>query len=180
MTRYFRVIVLPILAATIFSLGVVYAGEKSMKDERRAALASGIKAAPDFSLPDLKGKKVKLSDFRGKVVILDFFATWCPPCRAEIPHFVALYKQHKDRGLVIIGVSLDQGGVRVVESFVKKYGINYTILMEDQKVVKNYGGIRGIPTTFVIDKQGGIYKKYVGYRDKSVFEKDIQELISHR
>jgi len=118
--------------------------------------------APDFTLQDINGNEVTLSDFKGKVVVLNFWATWCPPCRKEIPVFIELYKKYKDEGLVIIGISLDREGKRVLIPFVKKFGINYPVLIGTKKVVDAYGGIRGIPTTFIIDKKGKIRKKHIG------------------
>jgi cytochrome c biogenesis protein CcmG/thiol:disulfide interchange protein DsbE len=134
--------------------------------------------APSFTLQDLNGKQVSLSDFRGKVVVLDFWATWCPPCVKEIPHFIELYEQYKDKGFAMVGISVDREGVSVVKSFAGKHRINYPILMTDGQVDKAYGGITGIPTTFVIDRAGNIRQKYVGYRDKAVFEADIKALLA--
>ncbi len=136
------------------------------------------KSAPSFTLQDLNGKQVSLSDFKGKVVILDFWATWCPPCVKEIPHFIELYQQYKDQGFAIIGISVDSGGVSVVKSFARKYQVNYPILMTDGRVDKAYGGIPSIPTTFVIDSAGNIRQKYIGYREKAVFEADIKALLA--
>lgn len=133
--------------------------------------------APDFTLPDLNGKAFSLSELEGKVVILDFWATWCPPCVMEIPHFIDLYKEYKGQGLEVVGVSLDRGGVKVVKSFVEKNEMTYPVVIGNQKVAEDYGGIRGIPTTFVIDRQGYIVKKFVGYRSKEVFESIIQQLL---
>ena len=133
--------------------------------------------APDFTLPDLNGKAFSLSELEGKVVILDFWATWCPPCVMEIPHFIDLYKEYKGQGLEVVGVSLDRGGVKVVKSFVEKNEMTYPVVIGNQKVAEDYGGIRGIPTTFVINRQGYIVKKFVGYRDKKVFESIIQQLL---
>ena len=128
--------------------------------------------APDFTLTDLDGQKVSLSDFKGKVIIVDFWATWCGPCKMEIPSFIQLQDDYKD-DVVILGVSLDQGGPKVVVPFAKKMNINYPIVYGDGSVVQAYGGIRGIPTTFVIDRDFNIQRKYVGYTDHKVFEKDI-------
>ena len=133
--------------------------------------------APAFTLSDLNGKAVNLSDFQGKVIILDFWATWCPPCREEIPHFIALYNKHKDKGLVVLGVALDNEGAAAVRPFAQAHGINYPLVIGDQKVTQAYGGIRGIPTTFVIDRKGRIVQKYIGYRDEQVFESAIQPLL---
>ena len=135
------------------------------------------KPAPAFTLLDLNGNKVSLSDYKGKVVIIDFWATWCPPCVREIPHFIALYKEYKDKGLSMVGISVDHQGINVVKTFNQKYKINYQILMADSQVTSTYGNIRGIPTTFVIDPSGNIQRMYVGYRDKAVFETDIKKLL---
>lgn len=136
-----------------------------------------LKQAPDFVLLDIDGSERTLSDFSGKVVILDFWATWCPPCRAEIPHFVELYDTHKDEGLEIIGVSLDRNAERVVEAFAEENRINYTLLVGDNDVTDLYGGIMSIPTTFIIDRDGRITERFVGYRGKEVFEEAIKELL---
>ncbi len=135
------------------------------------------KPAPDFTLSDIYGEKRSLSDFKGKVIILDFWATWCPPCRAEIPHFIELYKEYRDQGLEIIGVALDWNAQRVVAPFVQERGINYTVLLGKKDVTDLYGGIMSIPTTFIIDRNGGIRKRYIGYKDKEIFEKEIKKLL---
>ncbi|NQV50654.1 MAG: TlpA family protein disulfide reductase [Candidatus Marinimicrobia bacterium] len=128
--------------------------------------------APNFTLTDLNGQKVSLSDFKGKVIIVDFWATWCGPCKMEIPSFIKLQEDYKD-DVVILGISLDQSGPKAVVPFAKKMNINYPIVYGDGSVVQAYGGVRGIPTTFVIDRDFNIQRKYVGYTDHKVFEKDI-------
>jgi cytochrome c biogenesis protein CcmG/thiol:disulfide interchange protein DsbE len=133
--------------------------------------------APDWKLQDLDGKTVKLSDYKGKVVILDFWATWCPPCRAEIPHFIELQKQYGAQGLVIIGMSLDEGGAKVVSDFAKAKEINYPVVIGTQDIATAYGGIEAIPTTFIIDAKGNIVNKYIGLTDKDVFEGEIKKLL---
>ncbi len=135
------------------------------------------KPAPSFALRDLNSKEIGLADFRGKVVVLDFWATWCAPCVKEIPHFIELYKEYKEQDFMMLGVSVDNG-TRVVESFARKHQVNYPILMADSEVRQAYGGIPSIPTTFVIDKTGRIQRQYIGYRDKSVFEADIRALLA--
>jgi cytochrome c biogenesis protein CcmG/thiol:disulfide interchange protein DsbE len=127
--------------------------------------------------------KESLEAFRGKVIILDFWATWCPPCRAEIPDFVELQEEYQDDGLEIVGVSLDpmtpaRGGTPAVHSFVKQQKINYTILLaEDDDAIAGYDVTRGIPTTYVIDREGRIVKTYVGMQSKRQFEQDIKRLL---
>ena len=135
-------------------------------------------AAPNFKLADLSGHSVELASHRGKVVLIDFWATWCPPCRQEIPHFIELYKAYRGKGLEIIGIALDQSGAAVVKPFAQMNGINYPIVIGTPQVEAAYGGIRGIPTTFLVDKKGQIAKKYIGYQDKEVFEKEIQALLA--
>ena len=131
--------------------------------------------APDFTLTDLSGNKVSLSQFGGKVVILDFFASWCPPCRQEIPDFIELQKSHGDKGFAMVGVALVTQSE--AKEFASKVGINYPVLIDDGKVSARYGPVRSIPTTFVIGKDSKIAKLYIGYRAKDVFENDIKELL---
>ncbi len=132
--------------------------------------------APDFTLTSTDGKTIKLSDYRGKVVVLDFWATWCPPCKAEIPDFIRLYSQYKNDGFQMLGISLDQGGLGDVKPFMQEHGINYPIMLGNDQVVSAYGGIRGIPTTFVIDKKGYVRAAFEGYRPASTFENLIKQL----
>ncbi|MDO8602679.1 MAG: TlpA disulfide reductase family protein [Candidatus Omnitrophota bacterium] len=150
---------------------------KEIPQKAVSATRPGSNLAPEFSLKDAGGGEKKLSDFKGSVVIIDFWATWCPPCRQEIPHFVDLYSQYKDQGLEIIGVSMDQSPEKVIPDFIEKNNINYTILFGEDNVYDLYGGINAIPTTFLVDKEGNIRKKYIGYNGKEVFEKDIKELL---
>ena len=133
--------------------------------------------APDFTLPDLEGNSLTLSDFKGRVIILNFWATWCPPCRREIPDFVELYEKYKDEGLVIIGVSLDRGDSRSVKQFSKNYKINYPIVLGNVTVTQDYGGVRAIPTTFIIDRKGNVKEKYVGYQPRATFENAVKKLL---
>ena len=132
--------------------------------------------APDFELVNTDGKKVKLSDYKGKIVIIDFWATWCPPCREEIPHFVELQKEYKD-DLTILGISLDTGTKNEVVPFIKEYKINYPILFGTKEVVSDYGDIQAIPTAFVIDQEGNIVNTFIGYHEKSVFKAEIEKLL---
>lgn len=137
-------------------------------------------AAPEWQLNDPDGKAVKLSDFKGKVVILDFWATWCPPCRAEIPGFIALQKQYAAQGLTVVGVSLDTDGASVVKTFVKKAGMNYPVVIGDEKIASEYGGITAIPTTFVLDRNGNIVTSHQGYASQVVFESEIRPLLEQK
>jgi len=131
--------------------------------------------AKDFTLKDVDGNTVKLSDFKGKAVILNFFASWCPPCRHEVPDFMELQKSYGDKGVIFIGVALEN--LNDAKSFKESLGINYPILVDDGKVSSDYGPIRSIPTTFIMDKDMKIVKFYIGSRSKDVFESDIKELL---
>ncbi|MDH5405631.1 MAG: TlpA family protein disulfide reductase [Candidatus Aminicenantes bacterium] len=160
-------IILLLLGVALFSLS----GFGKIKGQ------SSSSPAPDFALPDLEGKTVKLSDFKGNVIILDFWATWCPPCVQEIPHFIELYEQYKENGFQMIGIAIQSGSATNVKQFVEKHGINYPILMGNKEITREYGGINAIPTTFVIDRQGRIVEKYIGYRAKEIFEKQLKSLF---
>jgi len=133
--------------------------------------------APDFTLPNLEGASVSLSGLRGKVVILDFWATWCPPCRREIPGFVELKKAYGDRGLEIVGVSDEDRDT--VTAFAKDNGVNYTMLLHgaEDSLPAPYAQIRSIPTTFVLDREGKVVSVHVGFTAKDQFEKEILDLL---
>ncbi len=132
--------------------------------------------AQDFTLSDTSGRPVSLSNFKGKVIILNFFATWCPPCRSEIPDFVKLQRAYRPQGLLIVGVSTEE--MDKLEDFAIKNGVNYPVLVDSGgKVHHVYGPIRAIPTTFIIDKEFKVRQHYIGARPKEAFEKDIKELL---
>jgi thiol-disulfide isomerase/thioredoxin len=167
-----------------FGLAVLFAGAffalaiTSLRPFFRspATDALGSLKPPVWELKDPDGKLVKSSDFDGKVVILDFWATWCPPCKAEIPGFIELQKKYGEKGLVVIGVSLDEQGLSVVKQFMKEFGMNYPVVMGDVKLMQDFGGT-AIPTTFVIDRSGKIVAKHVGFASKETFEKEITPLF---
>lgn len=141
-----------------------------------ASETAGLGNAPAWTLKDVKGHQVSLNQFKGKVVILDFWATWCGPCRLEIPGFIKLQKKYKKDGLEVVGVSLDDGP-GVVKKFIKSHHLNYTVVMGNQQIARDYGNIEAIPTTFVIDRKGRIVGKHVGVTDLSTFEKQIKPLL---
>ena len=132
--------------------------------------------APEFSLPDLTGQPVTLSAYRGKVVLLDFWATWCGPCREEIPHFVDLQERYRSQGLQVIGISMDDSP-DPVRDFYRSYKMNYPVAVGDAKFAELYGGVLGLPIAFLIDRDGHITAKHIGATDISVFEKEITALL---
>ena len=133
--------------------------------------------APDFALKDLNNNTVKLSDYKGNVVIIDFWATWCGPCRRGIPEFIELQAEYGEDNLTILGISVDQGDLSVVPKFAEEYGINYPILYANQDVQMKYGPIRSIPTAFIVDKDGKVRDRAIGLRPKSYFKQIIDSLL---
>jgi peroxiredoxin len=133
---------------------------------------------PPFTLPDLDGNQVSLSDFEGKVVVLDLWATWCPPCREEIPFLVSLYEEFRDRGLVVVGVGLDDGGAPVLKSFAEENGMTYPVVVGNRSVQASYG-VTAIPTTFMIGRDGRIATKHVGFHPSIAGEmrSDVESLL---
>jgi cytochrome c biogenesis protein CcmG/thiol:disulfide interchange protein DsbE len=133
--------------------------------------------APDFTLTSLSGQSIDLKNYRGKVVLLDFWATWCGPCRIEIPGFEDLERKYGPDGLQIIGVSMDDSP-DPVRQFYQQLNMNYPVVMGSDKVGEMYGGIFGLPTSFLIGRDGRIYAKHVGATDEGVFAREIQELLA--
>ena len=132
--------------------------------------------APDFTLPLVEGGQLRLSSYRGNVVLLDFWATWCVPCREETPHFVELQRKYGDRGLQIIGVSMDDSP-DPVRTFYQQFQMNYPVVMGTADVGAAYGGVLGLPIAFLVDREGRIYAKHIGATDAAVFENEITRLV---
>ena len=136
------------------------------------------KPAPEFELKDADGKTVRLSDYKGKVVLLDFWATWCGPCKIEIPWFIEFERQYKDKGFAVIGVSMDEEGWTVVKPFVSDLAINYRVLQGNDSTADLYGGVNALPTTFLIDREGRVAWKHEGLAGKDDFEDRIKTLTA--
>jgi peroxiredoxin len=135
------------------------------------------KQAPDFALNTLDGRSVRLSSLRGKVVLLNFWATWCAPCRIEMPWLVDFSSRYRRQGLEIVGVSVDDGDREKVAAFVGARHVNYTIALKDEPVIDAYGGLRYLPQTFFIDRDGRVIKQTYGVRGKDDFEDDIRQAL---
>lgn len=135
------------------------------------------KPAPEFALKDADGKVVKLSDFKGKVVLLNFWATWCGPCKIEIPWFVEFEQNYRDKGLVVLGVAMDDDGWSAVKPFIASHKVNYRMVIGDDMTAQKYGGVESLPTSFVIDKQGRIAATHVGLVSKKEYSNDIAQLL---
>ncbi len=138
--------------------------------------------ASDFSLPAVgSDQTINLADYEGKVLILDFWATWCPPCKREIPHFNDLYETYQGEGLEVLGVSVDQGGASLVSNYMESSAPSlipaYPVAMADRSVQTAYGPISSIPTTFIIDRNGNVQQRIVGYREKEFFEAAVKALL---
>ena len=133
--------------------------------------------APEFILEDLNGNQISLSDYEGKVIFLNFWATWCPPCRNEIPGFVEAYEKYKDKGMEIIGISLDRISRESLLQFVEKYKMDYPIAFGTQKLLLDYDPGQYIPTTFIIDKNGKIKHKHVGFLDRATLKDYFLALV---
>jgi thiol-disulfide isomerase/thioredoxin len=131
----------------------------------------------NFTLKDLEGTSVNLDKYYGKVVILDVWDTWCPPCRKGIPELVQLYGQYKNRGLEVVGIALARRGNDEVRRFILENGVTYTNLIADPIIYNIFGKIESIPTTFVIDTHGKIVKRHIGYTAKNVFETEIKDIL---
>jgi peroxiredoxin len=134
-------------------------------------------AAPDFTLKSLDGKDVRLSDYKGKAVLLNFWATYCQPCKIEMPWFAELNKQYAPQGLEVVGVAMDDVGPDTIKQFATDLGVNYPILIGKESVADLYGGMQFLPTTFYIDRQGKIVDRVFGLVSHSQIEDDIKKSL---
>jgi peroxiredoxin len=138
------------------------------------------KTAPDFKLPDAFGKSVRLSDFRGQVVLLNFWATWCSPCKIEIPWFVEFQQGYRDAGFAVMGVSLNEDGWKSVKPYIEEKNVNYRVMLGNDEIARIYGGLEAIPTTLLIDKAGRIAVTHVGLVAKKTYEENVRALLAER
>jgi thiol-disulfide isomerase/thioredoxin len=133
---------------------------------------------PAFSLAEVTdGKPVDTQEFQGKALLVTFFATWCPPCMDEVPTLIQLQKEFSKDGFSVIGLSVDQEGPGVVVKLIKKQGINYPVVMADSRTIRDFGGVYGIPMSFLVNRSGNVVKKYTGDVPRSVLVKDIRSVM---
>jgi peroxiredoxin len=146
-----------------------------------AVVATGErKIAPDFKLPDAAGKSVRLSEFRGQVVLLNFWATWCGPCKVEIPWFIEFERAYGDAGFAVLGISLDEDGWKSVKPYIEAKNVNYRVMVGNDEIARMYGGLESIPATLLIDKAGRIAATHVGLVEKKTYEEELKALIAEQ
>jgi peroxiredoxin len=169
-----------IVVAMVVSLMLVYGIHKARQG---AGLPSNSgptmqgKLAPDFTLTSLDGKSVRLSDFRGKAVLLNFWATWCEPCKIEMPWFVEMQKQYGSQGLQILGVAMDDASPKDISQFAKDLGVNYPIVIGKEEVGDEYGGVQFLPATFYIGRDGKVVDKVFGLKGRGEIQDDIKKAL---
>ncbi|MCB1019432.1 MAG: TlpA family protein disulfide reductase [Acidobacteria bacterium] len=166
------------LLAALFTFGC---SQSSVSTETaEAAQAAGKeapKAAPDFTLTDADGNEVTLSKLKGQVVLLNFWATWCGPCKIEMPWFIDFQRQYKDRGFTVVAVSLDEEGWDVVRPYAEEMQFNFPVVVGNDDLAEKFGDMYALPTTFVINKQGEIVDTHTGLVDRTVYEEEIESLL---
>jgi len=155
------------------------AADASAANAKVIRFAKDPEMAPPFLLRDINGKIVSTADWKGKVVILNFWATWCPPCREEIPELVQLQAKYKDK-LLVIGASEDEDGPQKVQQFVQRFGMNYPVVMATKELIDNYGGVPALPTSFLIDPQGRVVQRHTGLYEYEVYEREVRALAGLR
>ena len=134
--------------------------------------------APDFTLNDSRGSPVRLSQLRGDVVLLNFWATWCGPCKVEIPMFIAFQQEYRDRRFMVLGVALDDEGWSAVRPYANAKKINYPVMVDDNRISDLFGGLKAVPTTLIIDRQGRIAATHIGLCQRREYEGDIRAVLN--
>jgi thiol-disulfide isomerase/thioredoxin len=169
-----------IVIAVVISIMLVFGIQKTRHQASPQATGSKLQGqlAPDFALPSLEGRTLKLSDFRGKAVLLNFWATWCEPCKVEMPWFVELQNKYGPQGLQVLGVAMDDAGTKEIAEFARKMGVNYPIVIGKDAVGDQYGGIPYLPSSFYIGRDGKVVDRIFGLVSRSEIEADIQKALS--
>lgn len=138
--------------------------------------AQSLKVAPDFTISDIHGNPLRLSDFKGKVILIDFWATWCPFCRESIPILKSLYDEYKDKGLVVIGIALEYDRGQALKQLAKEKKISYPLAVGKERLATEYSAY-GVPTRFIVNRAGEIEKKFVGFQDREILESALREFL---
>ncbi len=170
------------VALVVAILGMLAVGKYLDRTRLRptSKLAGDVRGmpAPNFELATLDGKVVKLSDYRGKAVLLNFWATWCSPCKVEMPWFVDLQNKYGNDGLVILGVAMDDSDTPAIAKFANKMGVNYPVLLGTNEVSEEYGNVEFLPTSFYIDREGKIVGKGTGLLGRNEIEENVQKALA--
>lgn len=169
-----------VVVAVVISLMLVFGIQKTRHTQLHTGGGAGKlqgQPAPDFTLASLDGKTLKLSDFHGKAVLLNFWATWCEPCKIEMPWFVELQKKYEAQGFTVLGVAMDDASSSEIADFAKKMGVNYPIVIGKEAVGDQYGGIPYLPSTFYIDRDGKVVERVFGLVSRSEIESNIQKAM---
>jgi len=163
-------------------MGMLAAGKylNRVRNHTQSSMVGDVRgvAAPNFELATLDGKRVKLSDYRGKAVLLNFWATWCSPCKVEMPWFVEIQKKYGNDGLVILGVAMDDTDTPKIAQFASEMGVNYPVLLGTDKVSEEYGNVEFLPTSFYIDREGRIVGKGTGLLGRSEIEDNVRKALT--
>ena len=167
-----------VVVAFVVALMLYFGFHQARRSGVAGAKLTGTALAPDFSLESLDGKTVRLSDLRGKAVLLNFWATWCGPCKIEMPWFVDLQKQYGSQGLQIVGVAMDDASKEDIAKFAKDMGVNYPILIGKDSVGDQYGGVPALPESFLISRDGKIVDKIVGLIGKGEIEDAVKKTLN--
>jgi peroxiredoxin len=172
MSRYSRA-----AAAAVLALLLVGCSKSAKEAQANIKPESNRKKAPNFSLKDANGATVNLADYKGKVVLVNFWATWCGPCEVEIPWFVEFEQNYKNRDFAVLGVSMDDDGWKSVRPYIASHKINYRIVVGSEVVAQQFGDIDSLPTSFIIDRDGRIAANHVGLVDKRDYQNEILKLL---
>jgi peroxiredoxin len=167
-----------VIVAVVIALMLVVGLRMARRTQQAAVIQMKGDMAPDFALQSLEGKTVHLSDFRGKAVLLNFWATWCAPCKIEMPWFVELQKQYSPEGLQIVGVAMDDASPKDIADFAKNMGVNYPVLIGKEAVGDAYGGVQFLPESFYIDRSGKVLDKVFGLKGRGEIEDDVKKIIA--
>jgi peroxiredoxin len=167
------IVIVVVVAIMLFSAPYLSRRAAVARGNAHAGQAKGQPAA-DFNLQSLEGKQVRLADFRGKAVLLNFWATWCQPCKIEMPWFEELQKQYGPQGLQVVGIAMDDAGKEEIAKFARDMGVNYPILLGTESVGDAYGGVQFLPSTFFIDRDGKVVDHIFGLKSRSEIEDDVK------